>query len=119
MRSRAMTMVAAAMAVLAVGSIAAAPAGGGGPFHRFDQSLQEYVALRNFALRGVPPLEITQDFAKIREAVDARAAAIQGARVDARQGDLFVGELAADFRARIRGALDANGVTAAALLAAG
>ena len=115
MTGRAMTAaVAAATAVIAIGSIGGARAGGG-PLHRFTQSVQEYMTLRELALDALAPLDVTRDFAAVRRGVDARAAAIRRARMEARPGELFTPEVSAVLRKTIRNAVTVNGVPAASI----
>ena len=111
-----MTMVATASiaAVLAIGSLTAAH-GDTGPQHHFAQSVQQYMDVRALALDGIEPPVPTSDAGAIARAVDARAAAIQQVRMDARQGDIFTADVCAVLRDAIKRAIAERGLAAAAL----
>lgn len=114
----AMTMLAttSVAAALAIGSLTAAHTGTAAQ-HHFAQSVQEYMDVRALALDGLEPVGMTSDLDAIGTAVDARAAAIQQARADARQGDIFTADVGPILREAIGTAISAHGISAAALAA--
>jgi hypothetical protein len=109
-------MTAVALIVAAGPQYAAQRDVGPDALERFQQSANEYVALRRQVERRLPPREITRDARKIHEATEARAAAIRRARPNARVGDIFTADVGDAFRTRIRRALDARGYVAGDLL---
>jgi hypothetical protein len=76
---------------------------------RFERAVDEYARMRHHIETIVPALEVTSDPQQIREAVEARAAAIRAVRANARQGDIFAAGTDLAFRASIVQALAARG----------
>ena len=64
----------------------------------FSTRVQEYFDLRSVLEEGLPPLRVTNDVAEIRRARRARAKAIQAARRDAREGDIFSPPISVEFK---------------------
>jgi hypothetical protein len=84
---------------------------------RFNQSIREYVQMRERIEKTMPPLEVSSDWRRIETAVDARAAAIQKARPYAKPGDVFGENADAALGGTIVKALTDRGYDIAALLA--
>jgi hypothetical protein len=68
----------------------------------FRTRVDKYVALRNKADDGAPPLEKTAEPAKIHEAQVALQKRIQAAGADWKHGAIFSPEISARFRAMLR-----------------
>lgn len=83
---------------------------------RFQQSTNEYMALRHEIERHLPPLEMSENARSIQQAVEARAAAIRLARANASVGDIFTADVREAFRSRILQALESRGYVASDLL---
>ena len=64
----------------------------------FKQRVDAYMKVRKEAIKDAPRLKETTDVAKIKAAQDGMAHSIRMARPDARQGDVFTPEIAAQFR---------------------
>jgi hypothetical protein len=79
---------------------------------RFEQAVSEYMTIHRQVERTAPPLEVSDDPQKIREAVEARAAGIRTARSGAKQGDLFTPEIGSWFRSRLARAVAQHGYDA-------
>lgn len=92
------SIVAACLQVAGIADDAAAVQG-------FEQRVAGYVALHRLLEGPLPPLEVSNDVGKVREAMDALATRVRAARKDARQGDLFTTDAARVFRRRIAGCL--------------
>jgi hypothetical protein len=91
---------------------AAQPVQGDAPvIARFQSAAAEYAALHRRLEVGIEPIAATADPQVLTRGIDAMTAAMRAARPDARQGDLFVPELAAILRARVKDALLAHGLT--------
>ena len=80
----------------------------------FSERLQKYVDLRSKLEEGLPPLRVTDDVAEIRRARRARAKAIQAARHDAREGDIFSPSISLEFKQVL--ALEMNAKTWAVIM---
>jgi len=64
----------------------------------FKKRVDDYVKLRNDVAKGLPPLERTNDPAKIQSAQDQLAGKIRAARKGAKPGDIFTPEVRQLFR---------------------
>jgi hypothetical protein len=64
----------------------------------FQKRIDDYLKLREKADDGAPPLKVTKDPAKIKEAQTALAERIHKARAGAKQGDIFTRAIRAKFR---------------------
>jgi hypothetical protein len=64
----------------------------------FDTDIDRYVALRRRAEDAGPVMRVTSDPTEIFEREQALALAIQAARGNVRQGNIFAGDTVADFR---------------------
>ena len=64
----------------------------------FKARVDKYVELRKKADDSAPPLKETKDAGKIKDAQQALVERIGAARSDAKPGDIFTPEIAADFR---------------------
>jgi hypothetical protein len=64
----------------------------------FKERVDTYIQLRNKADDGAPPLEKTEDVAKIRQAQFALVERIKAARPGAKQGDIFTPAIASHFK---------------------
>lgn len=83
----------------------------------FQARVSKYVALhRDRKAVTVPPLVVTSDPYLLFASRAALAAAIRGARADARQGDIFSPEIAAIFRRTIDETLRSHGIGIQAIL---
>ena len=82
---------------------------------RFDQSLNNYLALKERLHREVPELRVTGKSEEINNRSDMLAGAIQRARATARQGEFFEPDIARIIRTRVSEAL--RGENVASLLA--
>jgi hypothetical protein len=78
----------------------------GAALTRFHKGVEEYVALHRRLEGPLPVPAVSSDVARIREASDALALAIRGARARARQGDIFTPEVTSLFQGVIRRALE-------------
>ena len=78
----------------------------------FEDSVQDYVALRRRLARLTPPLRVTADPVQLRGAVDALGEEIRLARHTAQVGDIFTPVVASMFRRRVERALWDLDVTA-------
>jgi hypothetical protein len=68
----------------------------------FNERVKAYVDLRKKADDGAPPLEQTEDSAKIRIAQTALAERIMAARAGAKRGEIFTPEITQRFRRLLR-----------------
>ena len=68
----------------------------------FQRRLQNYDGVRRRLDATLPAAAVSDDLATIRRVVDAHHGALLSARFEARQGDIFFGEVAETFRSRIR-----------------
>lgn len=68
----------------------------------FRARIKSYVALRDKADNGAPPLTETKDAAKIKAAQDALALRIRAARTAAKRGDIFTPDIRRLFLALLR-----------------
>jgi hypothetical protein len=84
--------------------------------HRFEQSIQHYMAVHHAVEHQLPALAVTADAHAIDLAVTMRAAGIRLARATAGQGDIFATDIARVFRARIAKALESHDYLVADLL---
>jgi hypothetical protein len=82
----------------------------------FLRSVGEYLSLREQLYAPLPPLEVSSDANKIRNAVEARAAALRRARARVRPGDVFNRPVSNLFRSLIRQVLAATKYDVAWLL---
>ena len=80
----------------------------------FSTRVQNYFDLRTKLEEGLPPLRVTDDVAEIRRARRARAKAIQAARHDAREGDIFSPSISLEFKQVL--ALEMNAKTWAVIM---
>ena len=80
----------------------------------FSERVQNYFDLRSRLEEGLPPLRVTDDVAEIRRARRARAKAIQAARHDAREGDIFSPSISLEFKQVL--ALEMNAETWAVIM---
>jgi hypothetical protein len=101
--------VAAIITVLVGGPIRASNHDQRDGLAQFHQSLTQYMALRDVAVRHLPALKISEDMGKIRDAMDARAAAIRMFRGNAAPGAIFNPVVSELFRGRIRETLAQHG----------
>ena len=85
---------------------------------QFINATREYAELHRQLESRLPALEVTSHPDEIYRAVQTMAAAVRATRPAAQPGDLFTEALAPELRARIAGALSANGLTAADVRAA-
>ena len=88
------------------------------PLERFHEAVSAYMSLREAIEQTVSPPEISADWEKILAAADAMADAIRAARPSAREGDIFIAEVAPLLRRRIRETLRDPDCQAADILAA-
>jgi hypothetical protein len=75
---------------------------------RFDARVAEYVVLHRRLEGPLPPQQMSDDMRVVQAAMDALATQLQGARAEARRGDLFDAEAARVFRRLIAGCLPAD-----------
>ncbi len=80
----------------------------------FSTRVRNYFDLRTKLEEGLPPLRVTDDVAEIRRARRARAKAIQAARHDAREGDIFSPSISLEFKQVL--ALEMNAKTWAVIM---
>jgi hypothetical protein len=64
----------------------------------FSTRVQNYFDLRSRLEEELPPLRVTDDVAETRRARRARAKAVQAARQDAHEGDIFSPPISAEFK---------------------
>ena len=76
---------------------------------QFETSLQQYVQLHRRLEQQLPPLRAHSEAPDIFESSNAMASALQTARAQAQEGDIFRPEIAALVRTRISEALAARG----------
>ena len=88
------------------------------PLQRFHEAVSAYLSLRGAVEQTVPAPEISADWENIRTAIDAMADAIRAARPSAKEGDIFIVEVAPLLRRRIRETLRDPDCQAADILAA-
>jgi hypothetical protein len=93
---------------LKAGPVQAARTSDGDGLRAFHRALDAYMTLRRRLEQDVPPLRTSGNVREIREAVDARRAAVRRARAQAQRGDMFNAEVASLFRMRIQQILLAN-----------
>jgi hypothetical protein len=102
--------------------LAAIPAGATGPevpaHQQFNVAIEEYIALHRKLEQHVPPSRVTANARDIVESSDALAAALQAARVNAREGDVFAPAVAVYLRKRISDTLKARGFLPEGVVAA-
>jgi hypothetical protein len=80
------------------------------------RAVGEYLALRERLFAPLPPLEVSDNWETIHNAVEARTHALRRARVNARNGDIFNVAVAELFRSQIRRVMDEAGYDAGRLL---
>ncbi len=85
---------------------------------QFRASIHQYVQLHRRIEQQLPPFRAHSDMQDIIEASTAMAAALQTARADAREGDIFTREVAAVLRTRVADALAASGFLPEEMVAA-
>ena len=93
---------------LKAGRVHVARTSDGDGLRAFHRALDAYMTLRRRLEQDVPPLRTSGNVREIREAVDARRAAVRRARAQAQRGDMFNAEVASLFRMRIQQILLAN-----------
>ena len=74
----------------------------------FSVRIRSYFELRHELEKGLPPLTVTDDPAKIRRAVRALAKRIRVARAEAKQGDIFTPAATGQFRKALVLEMSAN-----------
>lgn len=84
---------------------------------QFKAAIRQYVQLHRRVERQLPPLGVASDAQQIVDASNGMAAALQTARAQAREGDIFTAAVAADLRTRISDALAAGGFLSGDLIA--
>jgi hypothetical protein len=72
------------------------------PIAEFNRRIKEYIAFRESATAGVPPLKRTDDQKEIAARETALGDAVRAARANAKPGDLIPPETAEVFRALIK-----------------
>ena len=98
-----------AAAVLATAAAAQTPMPGDRALlAEFARRVQAYTDVRDRAAAGVLPLRPLADPGEVRRRTDALAAAIESARQDARQGDIFSPAIAQLIRRAVRAGCDDN-----------
>jgi hypothetical protein len=80
----------------------------------FSARVQHYFDLRSTLEEGLPPFRVTADVAEIRRVRRALARAIQAARHDAREGDIFSPPISLEFKRVL--AVEMNADTWAAIM---
>jgi hypothetical protein len=108
----------AAAVIFVATVITTPPHHGQSAVERFERAVDEYARMRQHIETIVPAFEVTSDPQQIRDAVEARAAAIRTVRANARQGDIFAAGSDLAFRASIVQALAAHGYDVADLFEA-
>src|SRR5687767_8403589 len=105
-------------ALLAVGAVAAAhpQTEEKAPLEQFNAAIRGYVQLHRAIERQLPPLRGRSNADDVVGASNAMASALQKARANAREGDIFRDAIAVQLRARIADALDAAGLLPEELL---
>jgi hypothetical protein len=88
------------------------------PLQRFHEAVSAYISLREVIEQTVSPPEISADWENILAAADALGDAIRAARPSAKEGDIFIAEVAPLLRRRIRETLRDPDCQAADILAA-
>lgn len=71
-------------------------------FKDYQKRIEAYVALHKRIAKETPPLEQTDDAAKIKTAQETLSGKIRAARTDAKAGDIFTPEIRARFRKMLR-----------------
>jgi len=71
----------------------------------FEHSVQDYMAVQRRLARRTPPLQVTADAARIRNAIDSLGHAIRSERAGVQPGEIFTAPVAELFRRRIVWAL--------------
>ena len=79
------------------------------PLLRFKASIHQYVQLHRRIEQQLPPFRAHTDAQDMMESSNAMAAALQTARTDAREGDIFTREVTALLRTRVSDSLAARG----------
>ena len=77
------------------------------PLLQFKASIHQYAQLHRRIEQQLPPFRAHSDAQEVIESPNAMAAALQTARADAREGDIFTREVAALLRKRVSEALAA------------
>ena len=102
-------MLPGALAVffIAAAAVEAQQPPGTDPLRGFNERLASYVALKEDAVRSVPPRSAARTFAEFLQTTDRLRSVLAEARVDARPGNLF-GDGASLLRERIASALESH-----------
>jgi hypothetical protein len=108
---------AATIVVLAMVMASVIPAGDT-PEQLFQRRIAAYLALHAHAEQPLPPRRVSSDPGDVHATVEAMAKAVRAARPDAKTGDIFTPEIAADFRRRLDYGIRAGKYNVADLLAA-
>jgi hypothetical protein len=85
---------------------------------QFKASIHQYVQLHRRIEQQLPPFRAHSDAQDIIESSNAMAAALQTARANAREGDIFTREVAALLRTRVSDSLAARGFLPEEMVAA-
>jgi hypothetical protein len=107
-RTRASTAIGFLLAFAVVGQAAPDPAQPVS-LRQFNASIHQYVQLHRRIEQQLPPFRAHSDAQDIIESSNAMSAALQSARANAREGDIFTPEVATLLRTRVSAALAARG----------